>query len=643
MNKRTQTSRHPVFLGIEAGGTRTVAAAIDGGAGSSSGQGAISLRREFGPANLRLISDEQLARHWQDIATVMPKPVSIGIGMAGARNESDRERIRRAAARVWPGVPCYATGDLETALRASEEKPGAGRQGAGVEARVLVLSGTGSCCFGLTPAGRSAKVGGWGHLLGDKGSGYEIGLRALKAVVYYYDCEGVWSVLGRRMLRALHLNEPDDLIGWVQIASKTDIAALALEVFEAAAARDQIARDILAAAASGLARDAAACARRLVKAGRPVEFVFAGSVLLKQPRFAQQVSRELRKCWPHSTITRLKRESVWGAVELARLFAESKFPSATTTRRQGAGQNSKLKRPLELKDPENQLPKSLTLSPTEQRHPRSMNLDKLPLAKAIVLMLREDGRIPAAILKERTTIEQAVKVVVRAFRRGGRLFYVGAGTSGRLGILDASECPPTFRTNPELVQGIIAGGQRAIWEAVEGAEDDPAAGGRAIEFRSVGRRDVVIGIAASGRTPFVWGALAEAKRRRATTVLLCFNPHLKISSAQHPDLVIAPEVGPEILTGSTRLKAGTATKLILNVITTLAMVRWGKVLGNLMIDVKASNTKLRDRAVRIVQELTGAGYAAAQAALEKVDWKIKPAIRKMPVRIFSCRTRPAKK
>src|SRR5262249_30269884 len=159
---------------------------------------------------------------------------------------------------------------------------------------------------------------------------------------------------------------------------------------------------------------------------------------------------------------------------------------------------------------------------------------------------------------------------------GGRLFYVGAGTSGRLGVLDASECPPTFQTHPELVQGIIAGGAEALWRSVEGAEDDPSAGSRAIQFRRVNAKDVVVGIAASGRTPFVWGALEEAKRQKARTILISFNPNLKVPVARKPTLMITPSIGPEILTGSTRLKAGTATKLILNMLTTLSMTRLGK-------------------------------------------------------------------
>jgi N-acetylmuramic acid 6-phosphate etherase len=192
--------------------------------------------------------------------------------------------------------------------------------------------------------------------------------------------------------------------------------------------------------------------------------------------------------------------------------------------------------------------------------------------------------------------------------------------------LDASECPPTFGVPADRVQGIIAGGRTALWKSVEGAEDDPAAGASALAHRGVTRRDVVVGIAASGRTPFVWGALAAARQTGARTILLCFNPHLRIPPALRPDLVIAPDTGPEILTGSTRLKAGTATKVILNIFTTLAMVRLGKVKSNLMVDVKPSNEKLRRRAVRIVQTLTGADAKTALDALEKCRWVIKAAL-----------------
>ena len=619
MTGRRKPTAAPLFLGIECGGSHTTVVITEH-------DPTRFLSGRFGPANLRLLGDAQLLRHFHAIGDSLPRPTAIAIGMAGARTEADRKRIVRAAAKVWPGVACYATHDLETALMAAEDsvaavydRRGKRRARSAAAARVVVLSGTGSCCFGRTRDGKTAKVGGWGHVLGDKGSGYEIGLRAPKAVVHYYDADGVWSKLGQRLLRKLQLNEPEDLVEWAQSAPKDAVAALAVEVFNAWNLDDKIAADILEAAAHSLAEDAANCARRLVRKGAPVQFVLAGGVLLKQPRFAKRVAQLLRRCWPSAIVTPLERESVWGAVELAkRQFRVSGFKF----RVQEQSGPAIADHGVELEIPSLE---SLKLSPTEQRNPRSMNLDKLSIAEAIALMLDEDEKIPAAILAERKKIEQTVKLIVRAFRRGGRLFYIGAGTSGRLGVLAASECPPTFRAPPERVQGIIAGGQRALWESIEGAEDDLMAGARAIQFRGVHRKDVVVGVAASGRTPFVWGALRAAKETGAKTILLCFNPHLEIPQRVRPDLVIAPNVGPEILTGSTRLKSGTATKLILNIFTTVAMVQSGKVIGNLMADVDPANVKLRDRAVRIVCELTGVDETTAQETLKKSGWVVKEA------------------
>ena len=270
--------------------------------------------------------------------------------------------------------------------------------------------------------------------------------------------------------------------------------------------------------------------------------------------------------------------------------------------------------------------RSRKLSPTESRNPRSLALDTMPVADAVGLMLHEEAKVTRALLAKRALLARMVQVVTKAFQTGGKLFYFGAGTSGRLGVLDASECPPTFRVEPTLVQGIIAGGDEALRSAVEGAEDDATAGAREVRSRRVTRRDVVVGIAASGTTPFVWGALGEAKKRGATTMLLCFNPHLIVPQAMRPDIILAPDLGPEVLTGSTRLKAGTATKLVLNIVTTLSMVQIGKVKSNLMVDVNPNNVKLRARAVRIVCELTGADEATAKERLKRAGWVVKNAI-----------------
>lgn len=603
-----------LFLGLECGGTRTIALLADV-------SGRATKRIEAGPANLRLLSDTQLIQHFQDIAKSFPKPSALGIGMAGARTEADWKRIRDAAAKIWKQTPCAATNDLETALAAGNGKVRnrATRESSIVNnfPQVLVLSGTGSCCYGRNAAGKTSKIGGWGHILGDKGSGYEIGIRALKAVVFYYDADGTWPKLGERILNALELNEPNDLIAWVQKATKSEVSKLAVQVFAAWEKGDKIASDILESAAQSLAKDAAVCAKRLGAGKKPARFVLAGSVLLKQPKFAQRIGEILRKEMPRSVVAPLERESVWGAVQLARqVFEKSGARTARAELRAGSLDEKQTDAPIE----------NLKLSPTEQRNPRSTTLDKLPLSQSIALMLSEEALVPKAILVERKKIERVVSFIERAFRSGGRLIYVGAGTSGRLGVLDASECPPTFRTPPEMVQAIMAGGYTALWQAVEGAEDDFSGGEKAIEFRGVTRRDVVVGIAASGRTPYVWGALKEAKKRRAKTVMVSFNPFLKISSSVKPDVVITPNLGPEVLTGSTRLKAGTATKLILNIFTTLSMVRIGKVVSNLMVDLNPSNVKLRDRAARIVNDLTGVSYSKAHEALEKSGWVIKKAL-----------------
>lgn len=261
---------------------------------------------------------------------------------------------------------------------------------------------------------------------------------------------------------------------------------------------------------------------------------------------------------------------------------------------------------------------------TEQRLPESMKLDAMSVADIVALMNDQDHRAVAAVGDVQAEIVQAVDLVVEALSHGGRLFYVGAGSSGRLGVLDAAECPPTFRSDPEQVQGIIAGGDCAMFSAQEGAEDRPEDGALAVDSRHVSPRDVVCGIAAGGTTPFVRGALRRAADRGAKTVFLtCVQPTPKEPAV---DVVIRPLVGPEIITGSTRLKAGTATKLVLNMLTTITMVRLGKVYENLMVDLRATNQKLWDRGSRIIASVTGVAREEAMELLRRADGHVKAAI-----------------
>src|SRR3989475_5950874 len=262
---------------------------------------------------------------------------------------------------------------------------------------------------------------------------------------------------------------------------------------------------------------------------------------------------------------------------------------------------------------------------TEQRNPRTERIDVASTLEIVDLLNAEDATVAGAVHAVRAALARALDLVVEAFRRGGRLVYVGAGTSGRLGVLDASECPPTFGTPPDLVVGIIAGGYQALVKSLEGAEDDVNLGAQAIENAGVGSKDFVLGIAASGTTPFVRAALSRAQTAGAVTGLFSCSDPPKIL-AETCDVLILPKVGPEALTGSTRMKAGTATKLVLNTVSTGAMIRMGRAYGNLMVDLMAWSDKLRDRGERIVMEVGGVDRPAARRAIEAAAGSVKLAI-----------------
>jgi N-acetylmuramic acid 6-phosphate etherase len=262
---------------------------------------------------------------------------------------------------------------------------------------------------------------------------------------------------------------------------------------------------------------------------------------------------------------------------------------------------------------------------TERRNPRTAEIDRASALEIVDLIAAEDAGVPVAVARARVEIARAIDLVEAAFRSGGRLLYVGAGTSGRLGVLDAAECPPTFGSDPDMVVGIIAGGLKAMLRSVEGAEDDLNAGMAEMDGHRVGGKDVVVGIAASGTTPFVRAALGRAQTFGARTILVsCSEPPPLLKETC--DVCITVLVGPEAVTGSTRMKAGTATKLVLNTLTTGAMVRLGKTYGNLMVDLRAWNAKLADRSERILMEAAGVSRSGATQALQAADGRVKTAI-----------------
>ena len=272
----------------------------------------------------------------------------------------------------------------------------------------------------------------------------------------------------------------------------------------------------------------------------------------------------------------------------------------------------------------NEFEQDLSRLTTEQRNENSLNIDSKSVEEIIEIFNTEDQKAVSAVIKEKDNIARAVRMIVESFKKGGRLFYVGAGTSGRLGVLDSAECPPTFGVDREMVQGIIAGGYEALVRSIERAEDKPEDGASAIKDRNINSRDTVVGIASSGRTPFVMGALEEAHKLGAKTVLLQCNP-LKVRMS-YVDVFILPIVGPEIITGSTRLKAGTATKLILNMLSSISMIKMGKVYNNLMVDVQAWNAKLVDRSKRLIAEVGEVDHEKATELLEMAKGSAKIAI-----------------
>jgi N-acetylmuramic acid 6-phosphate etherase len=580
------------FLGIEGGGTKAVALLADA-------HGKILQRRQFGPLNIRLLNDEQLLKAFRAIARAFGRPpAAVGLYCAGCRTAADRQRMRELAAKIWPESKLQLGNDLESGLAAAFGATAPG---------ILVISGTGSVVVGRNANGDVARAGGWGHHLGDHASAHWVAQTGLRNAIREFDRNEKLSPALRHTLTRLCLNSPEHLIDWIANASKAEVADLA-NIF----LRGN--RALMLQAASFLAMDCEAVARKLHLKAPTV--ALSGGLLQNNRPLRKWVTHRIRQTLPGSTVIMAPKETEQGTLTL--LLGRSGVPprsaqAKTPDRGVDAAPTGTDSRPAVAESTGSLL--------TEQRNPRTMDLDRRSVSQLIDTMLGEEARVIPVLRGNKAAIENAIETIVAAFKKGGRLFYVGAGTSGRIGVLDASECPPTFSTDPEMVQGIMAGGAPALHSPVEAGEDDASAGADAVHNRGVRRHDVVVGIAASGRTPYVLGALDESKRRGAKTFLVCFSPP---RSTLHAPLFFP--TGPEAITGSTRLKAGTATKLVLNMLTTISMIRLGKVVGNLMVDVKPTNSKLRARATRIVSALRGCSEEEARQRLEKARWNVKRAI-----------------
>src|SRR5213595_395871 len=536
------------------------------------------------PSNFRLTAPDRL----RAILAELPKQIDrAGVFLAGCATEEDRRALRQICLEIWPN-PRIATGsDRDSGLAAALD------HGDGI----VVNAGSGSSVTGRR-GDRIEKAGGWGHILGDAGGGYSISVQALRLILREYDLHRGEVQFTAKVLRALSLNNLDELVRWAQVADKMEVAMLAPVVFEAAASGDSGVMEIIEEGARFLCEYTEAVATRLHVLAPKV--VLLGGLFQRDSIYNHAFRRRLKKTLPDTRVANSERAPEFGAAWLA-----AEMQSWPEIRTQPA--------PDKIDD--------LAAALTEQRNPRSENLEKMSAQELVKLFVDEEKFVGEALRAATADLARAIELVAESLRKGGRLFYIGAGGSGRLGVLDASEIPPTFGASPELVQGIIAGGATALHRSVEGAEDESGNGALAIDRRGIKDVDVVIGITASGRTPFVLGALARAKSLGAKTVLLSCNPAR--DQKTDVDLAIDLAVGPEILTGSTRLKAGTATKIALNIISTGAMVALGKVRGNLMIDLNTSSTKLRDRATRVVAELANCDYQSARERLEANGWNLR--------------------
>ena len=465
-------------------------------------------------------------------------------------------------------------------------------------------AGTGSAVTGRR-GDLTEKAGGWGQLLGDKGGGYNLAVQALRLVLSDYDLDQRVDPLGQSILRILCLNKLEDLVAWASNADKMAVAKLAPVVFEAAHHGHKEMMSAVQGGAQTLATLTGAVTRRL-RLDQP-QVKLTGGLFIHHPIYGELYRDYLRQIVPGAEVSVCARSGALGAAWLASRGLP--LPSE-----QGASH------PI-ASDLDH-----LAEAMTEQRNPRSAQLDQLAAGELVDLFVSEESCVSQALAAARTPLVAAVETASRALQLGGRLFYVGAGTSGRLGVLDASEIPPTFGTAPDRVQGIIAGGVTALHSAVEGAEDQSEAGALAMTERGANERDVVCGITASGRTPFVLGALQQARILGAKTILLTCNSGRHRSEDDAWDVEIDLPTGAELVTGSTRLKAGTATKVALNIISTCSMIRLGKVRENLMVDLNASNAKLRARAIRLVSQVRTCPLQDARALLEQNGWSVRAAI-----------------
>jgi N-acetylmuramic acid 6-phosphate etherase len=601
-SKRGDGKRGRRIVGVDVGGTQMTLAVADEHA-------ALLAHVRAQGHNLALEGADTVAdavaRLLEHVGSAARPPLdALVVGAAGAANPELARSLKQALARRVRARALHVDNDV--ALLMHLAAPGS--------SAVVLSVGTGAVAFARTRRGVLHRIDGWGPLAGDRGSGHYIGLRALDAALSGHDGRARRPRFAGAVLRALRLSRPERDIAafYANPPSQRDLAALAPFVVRAARRGDPVARGIIADAAAALEHTVrAACAR----AGRgPTELFVTGGLGRACPEllgnviaFARQHDLELVDVPPAEAASLALGFRLAGVVAPPAAMAEL---TARTTREARA-----VKAPARRRS---------SLPHTEAENPATTRFSSESARTMVALMNAEDARVAPAVRAILPDVARAVERIEARLRRGGRLVYAGAGTSGRLGFLDASEIPPTFGTEPDRVVAVIAGGPKALTRAVEGAEDDAADGANQMRRLRIGTRDAVVGLSVSGGAPFVLGAMAEAQRRRALTVAVSSSPGSPLARAV--DLALVVDVGPEVIAGSSRLKAGSAQKMILNMLSTCTMARLGLVTGNLMTRVVPSNKKLRDRAVRVAAAVLQIPQSDAQQRLEAAGYDLERAL-----------------
>jgi N-acetylmuramic acid 6-phosphate etherase len=575
-------------LAIEGGATRARLGLYD--------DNGTCVREAEGPgANPSLMgADLCAARLCRMALDLLPEPPdTVAASLAGAARADLRDRVARILGQRLGAHRVLVTDDLRPLLLANAPEGPA----------LAVVAGTGSCVLARDASGRTLQVGGLGRFMGDEGGACGIALAALRAAARVWNgCDTRETGLPDALATAAGLRSFAELPAWTEQAGKAGLAALARVVTAAADRGDTLAVACLRNQAEELADQAAAAARRL-GLSRDTVVLLAGGMFDGYPPY-RDLFRACLGCQSCGSLS-VAVPRVRGHAAAATLFGATPVPEGVSVWEGEAA-------------PDEALP------PTEQRQDEAVPLDLLDPLSLVLRMSREDHRAAEAVGQIAEDVAAVIAAVADRISRGGRLIYLGAGTSGRLGVLDASECPPTFGVDPRTVVGIIAGGEAALRNSVEGAEDDPGLARADLDALDppLTHDDAVVGIAASGTTPYVLGGLAHARFRGAHTALVCCNPAVRADA----DTVIALDTGPEALAGSTRLKAGTATKMVLNMITTGALALSGYVHDGLMVCVRPLNDKLRLRCVRIVAALAEVDAEQAEEAFRSAGEDIRTAV-----------------